>query len=451
MTIRFDRASLRDADRREEILQLLESTLEAISPERVLQGQVKREGSRLSIGERIYPLTDRKVFLLGVGKASAAMAQAMEPILGDRLTAGVVVTRYGCAVPTETVRVCEGGHPIPDENGLLGAQALCRLAKEAREEDLVLCLISGGGSALLPIPAWGLSLEDLQAVTQALLGCGAAIEAVNTVRRHLSAVQGGQLARKIDPAKTVSLFLSDVVGNALEAIASGPTVPDPTTFADARTVLKRFSLWEKVPASVRRHIEAGVQGEIPETPKPGDPVFKNAQTVVLADNEAATEAMRRAGERRGYRVQCLSDAVSGEARDVGRSLGRIARDVAPSTQDRTLIVAGGETTVTLDRSGKGGRNQEVALSAALRLEGVPNVMVITLATDGSDGPTDAAGAIVDGETLARARALGLDPEKALREHSTYPLLRRVGDLLFTGPTRTNVADLFAIVRAPLRE
>lgn len=290
MKIRFDRVGLRDIERREKILSLLEDTFEAISPHRIIEQSIRREGDRLLIGETVYSLGRRRVFLLGVGKASAAMACEVERLLDGYLTEGLVITRRGYAVPTRKVQVYEGGHPVPDENGLIGAQALAALAKEAGEGDLVICLVSGGGSALLPLPPKGVSLADLQVVTHLLLHCGASIGEINTVRRHLSTLQGGQLLRRIHPAQTVTLILSDVIGNVPETIASGPTVPDPSTFRDARVVLEHFSLWKKVPASVRNHIAAGVRESIPETSKPGDPIFKGAQSIVLANNKTGISA-----------------------------------------------------------------------------------------------------------------------------------------------------------------
>ena len=442
--VRFDRLSLRDAGSREEILLLLEEALEAVSPGRVIREHVAREGASLRIGDETYPLAGRRVLLLGAGKASAAMAQELETILGDALTAGVVVTRYDYSVPTKRVRVYEGGHPLPDANGAAGAEAVRVLAQEAREEDLVLCLLSGGGSALLGLPVPGIDLEDLRELTGLLLSSGAAIDEVNAVRRHVTSLLGGGLAALLARAHAVSLLLSDVPHDRIEAIASGPTVPDPTTFRDAQEALRRLELWERVPRSVRERIEQGVAGAIPETPKPGDPLFARARAVLVGTNRTAVASLAGEGERRGFAVRTLGEPVVGEARAVGERLAGLGRALAGTGTRGALLVAGGETTVVVRGSGVGGRNQEVALAAAVALEGVAGVLVAALATDGTDGPTSAAGAIVDGKTVRRARALGLDPKRALEENDSYPLLRATQDLLVTGPTRTNVADLFLV-------
>ncbi len=443
--IRFDRTRLRNAAAREEALSVLEETLEAISPYRLIRGHVSLSGTELRVGEESYPIANRRVFLLGAGKAAAVMAQALEAILGDALTAGAVVTRYGYSTPTKRVQVHEGGHPLPDSNGAAGALALQTLAKGVRREDLVLCVFSGGGSALLSLESVGIDLADLRALNDALLRSGAAIDEVNAVRRHVVPLLGGGLARLLAPAETITLLLSDVVGDRLEAIASGPTVPDPTTFADAQGVLLRANLWDVVPCGVRDRIEQGLHGEVPETPKPGDTVFARTTTLVVGNNQTAVLAAVCAGERRGRLTQELAQPIVGEARGVGKYLAQLARDLAVAGSERALCVGGGETTVVVAGPGRGGRNQEVALAAAMALEGKTDATVIALATDGTDGPTDAAGAIVDGETVRRARAAGFDPTQALERNDAYPLLLATGDLLFSGPTCTNVADLFLVL------
>ncbi len=446
--VRFDRSALREREAREEILLLLEAGLETVSPRRVIREHVAREGNRLRVGEEVYSLSDRRVFLLGAGKASAAMAQEVEGVLRGPLTDGVVVTRYGYSFPTKRVKVYEGGHPLPDERGAAGARAVRALAEKVGERDLVLCLFSGGGSALLSLPAPGITLEDLRTLTAALLRCGAGIEEINAVRRHVTSLLGGQLAALLRPATSVSLLLSDVVGDRLEAISSGPTVPDPSTFGDAREVLVRHGLWDDVPRSVRERIESGLAGRIAETPKPGDPIFHSARAFVVGNNRTAVAAVCREGERRGYAVRLLEEPIVGEARAAGEALACLGRELGRSGRAKALAVGGGETTVTVRGEGLGGRNQEAALAAAIRLEGERGVVVAALGTDGTDGPTDAAGALVDGETVRRARGLGFDAERALAENDSHPLLRATGDLLLTGPTRTNVADLLLVAFRP---
>lgn len=446
---RFDRAVLRDALRREGILSLLEEVLRALHPAVLLPAAVERFGDRLDVGGRGHALAGRRILAVGAGKASAEMALALERILRDRLADGVVVTRYGHAVPTERIRVFEAGHPIPDESGLAASRAVRALAESVQEHDLVIGLFSGGGSALLPLPAGEVTLADLAGTTRLLLLSGAPIEEVNAVRRHLSRLQGGQLARALYPATVVSLLLSDVSGDRIEAIASGPTAPDPTTFADARDALLRYDLWERVSDPVREHLRRGASGEVPETPKPGDPIFFGVEHVLLAGVASSAQIARRKGECQGFRVGSLPFAVEGEARDLGARLAHAARDLAEKGE-KALLVGSGETTVTVRGGGLGGRNQEAALAAALSLEGERGVFVVCLATDGSDGPTDAAGAIVDGKTSAKARSLSLSSERALAENDAYPLLRATGDLLFTGPTGTNVADLVLVGLDPGR-
>jgi len=447
--IRFDRSRLRDVVARAEALFILEETLEAVSPSRLIRTHVSLRGDVLQVGEASHSTVNRRIFLLGAGKAAAVMAQALEMILGDALTAGVVVTRHGHSVPTRRVEVFEGGHPLPDSSGAAGALAVQTLAREARRGDLVLCLFSGGGSALLSLPSPGIDLADLWALNDALLRSGAAIDEVNTVRRHVVSLLGGGLARLLAPAETITLLLCDVVGDRPEAIASGPTVPDPTTFGDAREVLLRRNLWEAVPRAVRDRIEQGLRGEAPETPKPGDAVFARTTTLVVGNNRTAVAAALGAGEERGRVTQGLAKPIVGEARGVGEHLAHLARDRAAASFGRTLFVAGGETTVTVRGPGRGGRNQEVALAAAVALEGTADITVVSLATDGTDGPTDAAGAIVDGETVRRARVAGFDPAEALERNDSYPLLLATGDLLFSGPTRTNVADVFFVFQGSL--
>ncbi|MCX6100023.1 MAG: DUF4147 domain-containing protein [Candidatus Bipolaricaulota bacterium] len=445
--IRFDRSKLRESEGRECGLSLMEGTLEAVSPGRLVRSLVIREGNVLRVGTERYPLGDRRVFLLGAGKAAAAVAQELEAVLGDTLTAGVVVTRYGYAAPTTRVQVVEGGHPLPDQNSVAGAGALRALAKTVRDGDLVLCAFSGGGSSLLSLPSPGIELADLRALNEMLLRSGAPISVLNVVRRHVAPLLGGGLARLLAPAQVVTLLLSDVVGDSIETIASGPTVPDPTTFEDAREALSHLELWEQIPQSIRDRITLGLGGRAQETLKAGDPAFARAETHILGNNWTAVAAALKEGERLGLSARALDEPVIGEANLAGERLARIALDLGGGSE-RSVIVAGGETTVTVRGSGKGGRNQEVALAAALKLEGATNLTVAVLATDGTDGPTEACGGVVDGETTPRARAAGMDPAEALAKNDSYSLLSATGDLLFTGPTRTNVADLFFIFHDP---
>jgi hydroxypyruvate reductase len=373
------------------------------------------------------------------------MAGAVEEILGDRVTAGVVTTKHGYLETLRTVLLIEAGHPLPDSAGLAGAQRIAQLVVQAGRDDLVLVLISGGGSALLPLPAEGITLDEKIAVTDLLLRSGATINELNTVRKHLSAIKGGWLARHAAPATVIALILSDVLGNPLDVIASGPAVPDPTTFADAAAVVHRFSLGDRLPVSVQRHLDRGAAGDVAETPKPGDPAFERVHRVMVGDIWGAAAAAAGRAEGLGYTTRSGPTDVQGEAREVGARFGRTVRE----TQDAlgpagrpTCLIMGGETTVTVRGQGRGGRNQELALGAALALQGLHQVLVASFGTDGTDGPTDAAGAVSDGSTLDRARAHGLDPLTALADNDTYAFFHALDDLIISGPTNTNVNDLW---------
>ncbi|HHY32138.1 MAG TPA: glycerate kinase [Firmicutes bacterium] len=434
---------------RRDALAIMRAALAAVDPYEAVKRQLSLEGDILTIGGRRYDLAKiAHVYVVGAGKASARMALAVEEVLGDRVTAGLVNVKYGHSEALSKVRVREAGHPVPDAAGLEGAREMLDLASAAGEDDLIICLISGGGSSLLPLPAPGIGLSDKQATTQALLRCGATIHEMNAVRKHISLVKGGGLARAAAPAHVVSLILSDVIGDDLDVIASGPTVPDTSTFARAFEVLDRYGALETVPAAVRHRLEAGVRGEVPETPKPGDPLFEKVANIIVASNALAVDAAARSATRLGYNPLVLSSRVQGEAREVGRVLAAIAREIRAS--DRPVprpacVLAGGETTVTLKGAGLGGRNQELALAAALDIEGLDGVLVMAVGTDGTDGPTDAAGAIAFGDTVARAREAGLDPRAYLRDNDSYHFFDALGDLVITGPTRTNVMDIIAVL------
>ena len=427
---------------------MLDAGLEAVGAPGLISRHLRREGDAVSIGDCPYDVASGRVLVLGAGKASAALAAAVETALEGLPLGGIVLTRRGYAVPTRWIEVREGGHPIPDEGGMVGAKAILDVADTVTGDDLVLCLFSGGGSALLSVPPPGIPLRALQRLTEALLRCGATIEEINTVRRHLSVVQGGRLAARIGHARVVTLLLSAVPGDAPEAIASGPTVPDPTTFADAREVLVRHGIWPDIAEEIRVHLDAGVRGAVRETPKPGDPIFERTRTLFLGNVWTAVGAALAAGEARGFDCRELRVSILGEAREVGARLARTGMALRDCVPTPTLLVGGGETTVTVTGEGRGGRNQELALAAAIALDGSTGVTVASLATDGTDGPTDAAGGIVDGGTADRARAAGLDPRKALATNDALPLLRAAGDLLVTGPTGTNVADIVAVLVSP---
>jgi len=437
-----------------DLLQIRMAALEAVNPALAVRRFLHCDGMRVYLNEKNWALGEMtRVFIVAVGKASVPMAEAAVEILGQHLSAGIVVTKYehaiGHALPT-SVNVFETGHPVPDAQGIVASQAVVKLLDMTTARDLVVLLISGGASALLPFPVTGLTLHDLQITTDLLLRAGVDIGELNTVRKHLSRLKGGQLARLLSPAPAIALILSDVVGDRLDVIASGLTVPDPTTYADATTVLARYALLDRVPPSVRDHLDVGCAGDGAETPKPGDPVFAHITNVIIGSNRIAAQAAVAEAKKLGYRALLLSTFVEGEAREVAKVVAALAKGVRRHNDPLPpplCLVLGGETTVTVRGRGKGGRNQELALAVALALDGLPGVALLALATDGTDGPTDAAGAIVDGQTLNRARALGWDAVAALNDNNAYPLLAATGDLLRTGPTGTNVNDLIVLLIA----
>jgi hydroxypyruvate reductase len=442
-------ASLRAAPAGEAIARIMAAALAAVEPAAAVARCLQRAGDTLTAGGRSFDLraVDR-VVVVGAGKAGAPMARAAAAALGERLSAGLVVVKDGHAEPggelPSALRIVEAGHPVPDERGVAAAHAIGGLLAGLTERDLVIALISGGGSALLTMPVPGVALADLQALTGQLLASGATIDEINTLRKHLDALKGGGLARLAHPAPVVSLILSDVVGSPLDIIASGPTVPDRGSFADALAVLARYGLAGDTPAPILAHLRAGAAGAIPETPKPGDPLFAGVSTVLVGSNELAADAALAQARAEGFHPLLLTTSLEGEAREAGRLLAAVLREVAATGRPAprpACIVAGGETTVTLRGAGRGGRNQELALAAAPGLAGLADVALVALATDGGDGPTDAAGAVATGATLARAAALGLDHAAHLARNDAYPFFGALGDLLLPGPTATNVNDL----------
>jgi glycerate 2-kinase len=445
----------RSASRRECIAAIQEAALAAVAPDAAVRRQLYLEGGALRIVERFYSLADYdRVFVVGGGKAGAPMAAAVEAVLGERIKAGLVNVKHGYTLrgtehrqSASRVQIVEAGHPLPDEAGRQGAERIVRMLIGLGERDLVLVLISGGGSALLTLPSPGITLNDVQALTGTLLRCGATINEINAVRKHISQIKGGQLARLVHPATVVALILSDVVGNPLDVIASGPTVPDPTTFAEAWAALERYGIVDDVPAPIISHLLAGLAGQVAETPKPGDPVFARVQNVIVGSNEIAAQVAVDEARKQCLNALLLSTYIEGEAREVARVFAGIAKGMVAHSwplAPPACLVAGGETTVTVRGAGKGGRNQELALAASLAIDGWENVAVVGLATDGTDGPTDAAGAIAWGDTVARAREMGLYAVDYLANNDAYHFFQALGDLIVTGPTNTNVNDLIFV-------
>jgi glycerate 2-kinase len=401
------------------------------------------------VGGASYPLGRGRLLLLAAGKAAPAMAAAAEAVLGARITDGLAVSNAP-GPPLSRVRLLLAGHPLPDARGVQAAAAVEALVRGLTADDLVLVLLSGGASALLPAPVDGLTLEGKSAVTSLLMRAGAGISELNTVRKHLSRLKGGGLARAAAPARMAVLVLSDVVGDDLSTIASGPTVPDPTTFADALRIVTERGLRDSIPAAALRHLEAGARGEVAETPKAGDRIFRRVRTRIAGSNRLSVAAAVREARRQGLRPVVLTTRLEGEAREVARALVAVLRECVESGQPASppvCLLAGGETTVTVRGQGRGGRNQEMAVAAARPLSGFPvEAVMAALATDGIDGASDAAGGVADRTSLARAALLGLAPPEAfLAESDSNGFLAPLGDLIVTGPTGTNVVDLTVLL------
>ena len=425
---------------------ILDAAIAAGDADRLTRRALLREGSHLRVGGQTIDLDRiRGIVVVGAGKASGSMAQAVEAVLDGIAIEGLVAVKELREPGPRRVRLVEAGHPIPDARGEAAAAEILRLARDAGPDSLVLCLISGGGSALTPAPVRGVTLAEKQAATRLLLECGATINELNAVRKHLSRLKGGQLARAAHPARVVSLLLSDVIGDPLDVIASGPTAPDPTTFGDALGILDRFGLRARLPSAVRAHLEAGARGEAEETPKRGDPALAGVTNVVIGNNELVVDAAVAEARRVGLTPCLLTRRLQGEAREVARVFASLLDETARGglIQGRpACLIAGGETTVTIRGRGTGGRCQEFALALAPELASMRDVVVLAAGTDGSDGPTDAAGAVVDTTTLERARGKGIDARRALAENDSHPFFAALGDLVMTGPTGSNLMDVY---------
>ncbi|MFO7767957.1 MAG: glycerate kinase [bacterium] len=445
-------------DLRARALDIFLATLDAAHPHQLIQDALHLQGTTLEArglngnGVEVDLSTLGRVVAVGAGKATAPMAQALEELLQERLEGGVISVKYDHAVPLERVEIREAGHPVPDASGIAATGEILDLLEELGEEDLAFVLISGGGSALLDAYPDGISLEDARETAEVLLECGAPIHEINIVRKHLSRVKGGQLARAARPARVIALVLSDVIGDPLPSIASGPTVPDPSTFADALEVLEEYGALDRVPGPIRRYLEEGSEGEQPETPKPGEEGWERCHTLLVGNNRRAVEAAADRARDLGLTPRVLTLEMEGEAAEVGRDLARLARrtrETGEPAEPPCCLISGGETTVTLSEDhGKGGRNQELALAAALELEESEGIVILSGGTDGTDGPTAAAGAVVDGRSVTRGREEGRDAADHLGRHDAYPFLDAAGDLIRTGPTMTNVMDIVLVLVGP---
>ena len=437
--------------KRKKLYSIFHAGVEAVNPYRLVLEAVRLDDRSLKIENISYDLNHFKnIIVIGGGKATAPMAQAIESILGRFITDGRIIVKYGHAAKLKRIKVMEASHPVPDEAGVKGTEEIIRMLKQADEDTLVICLISGGASALLVSPADSITLGDKKIVTELLLNAGASIDELNTVRKHLSQVKGGRLARIASPATVVSLILSDVIGDRLDVIASGPTVPDPTTFQNAMAAIEKYSLKDRLPAKVLKLLMQGVKRKIKDTPKGAESFFKKTKAVVIGSLKHAVASAREKAISLGFSAEVVTDELRGEARDAARYLAARAVEVQNSLSKGAkpcCLISGGETTVTVKGNGLGGRNQELSLSFAMEIEGIKGIALLSAGIDGIDGPTDAAGAIVDGNTTALAREFDIIPEIYLENNNSYNFFKRLDSVskrsyhLITGPTGTNVMDM----------
>jgi glycerate 2-kinase len=444
-------ASLNASPHSKALIRIMDAALNSVEPTQTVLKHVNRDGNLISFQDQKYDLDHyKRIFLVSLGKAALPMTQAMVQILQDQLTGGIILIKEGYIsdinrgqLPTN-ISIIEAGHPLPDKRGIDGSRRIAKLLENVDERDLIICLISGGGSALMTDPASDISLEDMQLLTSQLLNCGASIDEINTIRKHIERLKGGWLARIAAPSRIVSLILSDVVGNPLEVIASGPTVPDPTTYRDVIAILQHYKLFQSLPKRIHAHLLEGLNGDIPDTPKPGEAIFDRVTNIIIGSNQLSCQAAIHEAQKLGFNTLLLTTFLQGEARQAGRLISAIAKELVFNHQPLpkpACIILGGETTVTVSGNGLGGRNLEIALGAVNDIASLDNITLITLATDGVDGLTDAAGSVVTGETLYHAMEKGLDPQKFLEQNDSYHFFEQLGDLIKIGPTGTNVNDL----------
>ena len=425
--------------------EIFQAGLKAVSPADCVDRVVSLEHSMLRISDTNYDLNNvSRIIVVGAGKATPAMALAIENILSKHINDGLITTKYGHRLPLRYIETVECGHPVPDKEGVNGTQNLLNMVSKLNSDALVICLFSGGGSALLPAPVEGINLSEKQETTQLLLEAGCTIDEINTIRKHISQIKGGLLAKAAHPAKVVSLMLSDVIGDKLDTIASGPTCPDNTTYSDSLEIIRRYNLERQLPKPVYKHLKEGANNQRCETPNHQSNWFDQVQNVIVGNNTLALESAAAKARALGYNTLLLTSRLQGEAREVGIVLSRIAQQIKINEQPITppaCLLSGGETTVTLKGNGIGGRNQELALSAAIHLENWTDVAILSCGTDGNDGPTDATGAIIDGQTVANAKSLGHSAQQFLVNNDSYSFFSDLDQLIKTGPTGTNVMDI----------
>lgn len=447
MMIRDHEALTRGAGPRKHALAIAMAGVDAVLPENVIKNTISIDGNMMKVAGQVYDLSRyRRILIAGGGKASGTMAMELEKILGSRIAAGVVIDRYGAGASTKIIKVIYAGHPLPTEDGVRGMREIHNLLATASKDDLVILLISGGGSSLMPCPAPGLALEDIARLTDLLLKSGATIAEINCVRKHISRSKGGQILRWTDDAEVLSLIVSDVVGDDPSFIASGPTAPDDTTFADALAILDKYRLTDRIPPRILSYLRSGVAGNMPETLKQGDPAFNRVKNIVIASGIVALKAAAAKAADLGYQPIILGSYIKGESRVVGLVHAGIARECLASgnpVSPPAAIISGGETTVTVRGGGKGGRNQEFVLGFLRDCRA--GMTALAIDTDGIDGATDASGAIADGSTLERATQLSLSVDKALEDNASFDFFKKLGDLIYTGPTGTNVSDLRVVL------
>ena len=431
--------------------EIFDAGLLAADPKRAIFRYVSLVGTVLHVADKSYDLNRfEHIYVVGAGKAGALMAQGIEEILADRITCGIVTVKYHHTLPTQRIELREAGHPVPDQAGVKNADKMLQLLKTASDKDLIICLLSGGGSALLPCPAEGITIQEKQQVTELVLRCGASIQEINAIRKHISSVKGGRLAQISSPATLVTLILSDVIGDRLGVIASGPTTPDSSTFQDCLEILHKYQLLEQIPNSVRERLLSGANGQFPETPKQEDASFDRTQNLIVASNTLGIEAAAVKAKELGFHTQILSGFIEGETKEVAKVHAAILKEIVHSGNPLprpACVISGGETTVTIRGNGLGGRNQEFVLAGAMEIEGMSNSVIFSAGTDGTDGPTDAAGEIADGRTIQRAREKSLAPETHLRNNNSYHFFFFFSDLIITGPTHTNIMDLRILLTA----
>jgi glycerate 2-kinase len=427
---------------------LIQSSLDAADPAKAMKQSIIRKNHQLFVNNVQYDLSQyQRIVCVGAGKSSAHMAQTLEGILGKYLKGGMVVVKDGYGTQTQHVQIIEANHPLPDARGVRATKQILKLVRSLSKKDLLIVLLSGGASSLLCAPAPGLTLADKRRTTHLLMRSGANIHELNIVRKHLSSIKGGQLAQATS-AKILTVIMSDVIGDDLATIGSGPTVPDPTTFQEAKIIFEQFEIWGHIPEKIRKHLEQGINGQDPETWKSRSRLSSRYQSITLANNQTAIAGIAKKAKQLGLRPHHLDSPLQGEAKELGSILGAMAKDIhdfGNPVRPPACLIAGGEPTVTVTGKGKGGRAQECVLAAAQELAGLPNVVVAGFGTDGTDGPTDAAGAMVDGKTVQRAKKMGISIKNMLERYDSYTFFNQVGGHIITGPTHTNVNDIYLII------